>query len=80
MNYVLEECHDIASLKFPSRDVLTGKIFSRLLLTYMNVMFRDDQRMHRDQDYSGSRPHNPGMSSGGRGHRGGHRDYRARPY
>jgi hypothetical protein len=40
----------------------------------------DDQRMHRDQDYSGGRPHNPGMSSGGQGHRGGPRDYRAKPY
>jgi hypothetical protein len=28
----------------------------------------------------GGRSHNPGSSSGGRGHRGGHSDYRARPY
>jgi hypothetical protein len=41
----------------------------------------DDQRMHREQDYNfnGGRPHNPGMSSGGRGHRGGHREYRPGP-
>jgi hypothetical protein len=34
----------------------------------------------REYGNRGGRSHNPGSSSGGRGHRGGHSDYRARPY
>jgi hypothetical protein len=34
----------------------------------------------REHGNRGGRLHNPGSSSGGRGHRGGHSDYRARPY